>query len=432
MKMAWKTGRFDLVSRLPRVKQKPVRLFFINYHPTLMQISFRLLFALFVTSAVSVLADTPKNIGDVNVKGDASVTSIMITSSSPELQNLARLAFDTHGRYRRVASGATYTFDFSPVGSNQVTVTIRKGSAGSVVSTQTVSGTNLRNALLKAADAAVTKTSGLRGYFAGKLAFVSSRTGQTEIYSSDLFFGDLLKWTADGKQIIGPHWSPDGSKIIFTSYRTGFPDIYQIELSNRRISLFASFKGTNSGGRYSPNGSQVAMILSGEGNPEVYVGNAQGRQIRRITKTAAVEASPTWSPDGSKLVVVSDTAGGPQLYLIPVGGGTPSRLPTNISGYCAEPDWCTADASKIAFTAGVGKGYQVAVYDSKSGGSKIITKAPTDAIQPVWLADGRHLICTYRAANSTSLYIIDTESGKATRLSPTGIGSASNATYLAP
>jgi len=46
------------------------------------------------------------------------------------------------------------------------------------------------------------------------------------------------------------------------------------------------------------------------------------------------------------------------------------------------------------------------------------------------MADGRHVICTYRAANTRSLWLIDTESGKATRLSPASLGNASNASYL--
>jgi TolB protein len=295
-----------------------------------------------------------------------------------------------------------------------------------------VSGRDLRNALLSAADVAVNKTSGLKGYFAGKLAFVGERSGKTEIYTSDLFFGDLLKWTSDGKQVLSPRWSPDAQRIVFTSYRTSFPDIYVLELGSRRISLLASFKGTNTGGHFSPDGSRAVMVLSGEGNPEVYIGNAQGRQLRRLTNNQSVEASPTFSPDGSRVLFVSDAAGGPQLYTVSVNGGSMTRIATNISKYCAEPDWSTADPSKIVFTAGVGRGYQSAVFDQKTGTSKIVTRAPTDAIEPVWLADGRHIICTYRAANSRMLYIVDTESGKATRLSPTAMGNTSSASYLAP
>ena len=90
-----------------------------------------------------------------------------------------------------------------------------------------------------------------------------------------------------------------------------------------------------------------------------------------------------------------------------------------------------AAPAKIVFTAGVGRGYQTAVFDMAAGSSKIVSRAPTDSIEPVWLADGRHVICTFRAANTRSLYIVDTESGKATRLSPAAMGNASGASYLA-
>lgn len=389
-------------------------------------------FCLLLAVTLVVPARAQRTIGEVVVQADNTTIALSIASSSSELQNLALTAFNAHGRYRLVASGAAFAVSFSAAGANQVSVAITKGAAGTPVHNETVTGANLRNALLKAADVAVAKTSGRRGFFAGKLAFVGETTGKTEIYTSDLFFGNVLRWTNDGKQLMGPHWTPDGARIIFTSYRTSFPDIYLLELTNRRISLYASFKGTNSGGRFSPDGSRVAMVLSGEGNPEIYVGNAQGRQIRRLTNNQAVEASPVWSPDGSRLAFVSDAAGGPQLYLMSANGGGMTRLKTDISRYCAEPDWAQGDPNKIVFTAGVNKGYQTAVFDFATNSAKIVSKAPMDAIEPVWLADGRHVVVTFRAANTRSLWILDTESGKATRLSPTSFGHASNATYLAP
>ena len=390
-----------------------------------MQSAYRLLLGF----ALAAPLFAQRDIGIVDVQADNSTLPITVSASSPELQNLALTAFNAHGRYRLVASGGAYAINFTAAG-NQVTVDIAKGAAA--IHTETVNGPSPRQALLAAADVAVTRTSGLRGFFAGKLAFAGEKTGKTEIYTSDLFFGDILRWTGDGKQLMGPRWSPDGTKIIFTSYRTGFPDIYVLELTNRRISLFASFKGTNSGGRFSPDGSRAAMVLSGEGNPEIYVGTAQGRQIRRLTNNQSVEASPAWSPDSLRLVFTSDAAGGPQLFVMPASGGTMTRLVTNVSRYCAEPDWSRADPNKIVFTAGVGKGYQIAVYDFAAKTARIVSHAPMDAIEPVWLADGRHVICTFRAANTRSLYLLDTESGKATRLSPAGFGNVSGATYLAP
>ena len=93
-----------------------------------MQIAFRLLLGLAL--ATPLLAQ--RDIGTVNVQGDTSVIPVTVSSSSAELQNLALTAFNAHGRYRLVASGGAYTFNFTPVGSNQVTVSITKGGRASV------------------------------------------------------------------------------------------------------------------------------------------------------------------------------------------------------------------------------------------------------------------------------------------------------------
>ena len=388
------------------------------------------IFRLILSLALVAIAYADRNIGIIEVQGDTLTIPVTVTSNNPELQNLARTAFDAHGRYRVVTGGA-YGINFTAAGGNQVTVTITKGSGGASLHSETVNGTSLRHALLRAADVAVFKTSGLRGFFAGRLAFVADRGGAQTIFTGDLFFGELQSYPVQGKQILGPRWAPDGSKILFTSYRTGFPDIYVLDLHSRQLNIFASFKGTNSGARFSPNGSQVAMVLSGEGNPEIYVGNAQGRQIKRLTNNQSVEASPCWSPDGSRLVFTSDAAGGPQLYVMSAAGGAMTRLNTNISKYCAEPDWSAGDPKKIVFTAGVGRGFQSAVFDLSGGGAKIVTHAPMDATEPVWLADGRHFLCTYRTATSRAIYLVDSESGKATRISPSALGNSWSPSCLA-
>jgi len=400
----------------------------------------RFLFSKLLLSLVAVVGVLPfvaqaqRNVGDVVIASDVQVVPVRVSSTTPELGALAQQAFGVHGRYRVVGSGHRYDIRFAQAGAAQVRVEITNASGGFVHS-QTVSGDTLRHALLRAADVAVERTNevGLRGFFASKLTFVAERTGRKEVYISDLFFGELRQLTRDNSQSLTPRWSPDGSRIIYTSYfRSGFPDIFQIDLRNTQRTSFVSFKGTNSGARFSPDGRQVAMVLSGEGNAEIYVGNAQGRQIRRLTRTDAVEASPCFSPDGSRLIYTSDAAGGPQLYVMPIAGGAARRVPTNISGYCSEPDWSRADANKIAFTMRIGSGFQIATYDfSKSGEpARQVSRAPFDAIEPCWLADGRHLIYTARDRQTSRLCILDTETGRSTTISPTALGAALQANAL--
>jgi TolB protein len=381
------------------------------------------------SGAVAAFAESSAHTGDVIINADRNVTSVRVTASTPELGSLARAAFNAHGAYRLVAADAAYDLNFTLVGQTQVRVDITRGAAGTSVFSETVSGTSERNALLRAADVAVVHTSKLpRGIFAGKLAFISDRGDGMEIVTSDLFGGDTARWPGVSRQILSPRWSPDGHRLIFTSYRNGFPDIYVLDFATRTPTIFVSVQGTNTGGRYSPDGGRVAMVLSGEGNSEIYVSNAQGRMISRLTRNTAVKAGPCWSPDGTRLVFASEP--GPQLYVMPASvGAQPQRLSTNISRYCAEPDWCRWDPTKLAFTMSVGRGYQIAVYDFSTGQAKQVSTAQLDAIEPCWLPDGRHLVYTAREANRRHLVLLDTETGRATQISRPDLGKCSSASY---
>ncbi len=394
--------------------------------------SFFLRLALIFSLGLTV-ASAQTKIGEVIVTADTKTVPVRVSSTNPELNSLAIQAFRSHGRYRVVASGYTYDIKFTPVGATQVRVEIAR-SSGTPVHSEVATGSSSRNALLRAADIAVEKTNGLglKGFFTAKVAFIGERTGKKEIYVSDLFFGEVKQITRDNAQALGPRWSPDGSKLLYTSYfKSGFPDIFQIDLNSYQRTTFVSFKGTNSGARYSPNGSQVAMVLSGEGNAEIYVSDANGKRVSRRTRTDAVEASPCFSPDGGRIVFTSDAAGGPQLYIIPAGGGSMQRVPTNISGYCAEPDWSRANPNKIAFTARIGRGYQIAVHDFSKGKSAQASNAPFDGVEPSWLPDGRHLVYTARDRTTSRICILDTESGASMPISPTSFGPALQASVWA-
>ncbi len=386
-----------------------------------MQKSLRLFLTLAcVAFAFSSARAQVKDLGDITVKADIKTLAIRVKGSTPELEQLANLAFNAHGRYRRVSSGGTFDLSFTQVAPNQVRVDINRGSTP--VGSQTFSGSSTRNALFKAADFAVEKTSGLKGFFASKLAFIVERNRKMEVQTSDLFIGESRQITRDNSQAMTPRWSPDGRKILYTSYfRTGFPDIFLLDLGTLQRSTFVSFKGTNMSARFSPNGQQVAMVLSGEGNPEIYISNAQGRQVSRRTRTPTGESSPCFSPDGSQIVYESDAAGGPQLYIMPAAGGTPRRLPTNISRYCTEPDWSRGNPNLIAFTVRIGNSLQIAVYDlSGKTPTRVVSKGP-DSVEPSWLADGRHLVFTQRLSSGPRLAILDTETGKTTALTGTSV-----------
>ncbi|HXA13992.1 MAG TPA: biopolymer transporter Tol [Opitutaceae bacterium] len=373
-----------------------------------------------------------RDIGPIDVTADFKTTPIRVSADTSELNNLALVAFGAHGAYRLVASGYDYDVRFSLLAPAQVRVDVARAS-GQVIASETVAGTSTRNALLDAADIAVERTIGLHGFFASRLVFISERTGRREIYTSDLFFGGAQQLTHDGSLAVSPRWSPDGHRILYTGYfQSGRPDVFEMVNDNGgwRRETFASFQGTNGSAHFSPDGSRVALVLSGEGNPDIYVSNAEGREVSRRTRSNTAKASPCWSPDGTRLVFTSEP--GPQLYLMSASGGTPQRIFTNISTYCAEPDWSRGDPNKLAFTIGAGRRFQIAVYDFSTRTSKQVSHAPYDAVSPCWLADGRHLIYTARTGGTSTIWILDTVSGKAKQLSPSLLAPASEASVWGP
>jgi TolB protein len=385
----------------------------------------------FILVAFSMAAPAlaQRDIGTVEVMADNRTLPVRVSGATQELNSLALQAFGSSGRYHVVASGFIYDIRFAPAGPSQVRVDITRGLGGGAVASEVATGESERDALLAAADIAVAKTNGLglKGYFRSKLVFIGERSGHQEVYTSDLFFGDVKQITHDRAIAMTPRWSPDGEKVIYTSYfRSGFPDIFVIELGTYQRTTFVSFKGTNSGAHFSPDGRQVAMVLSGEGEPEIYVSNAQGRGVSRMTHSDLTKASPCWSPDGSRIIFAMEP--GPQLYVMSASGGMPQRVSYNIgTNYCAEPDWSRTNPDKIAFTMKVGPNYQIGVLDLSKRHGEQVSKAPFYGVEPSWLADGRHLVYTARTASTSRVCILDTESGKSTPVSPSGFGPARQA-----
>ncbi len=386
-----------------------------------------------LVSAGAEAAQGTRGIGEVVVKAERNTIPVRVSANTLELNALALQAFGAHGRYRLTASGYAYDIKFTLMTQTQVRVDITKGATGAPFGSEVVTGSNARNALLRAADAAVVKTNGLglKGFFTAQLAFIGERTGKKEVYTADLFFGGARKITSDNALALMPRWSPDGRRLLYTSFfKSGFPDIFQIDLGTMQRTTFVSFRGTNSGARFSPTGQQVAMVLSGEGRPEIYVSNAQGRQVARKTRSDFVKSSPCFSPDGSRIVFAMQP--GPQLYVMSASGGAPSRVSSGISGYCAEPDWNRDDPNKIAFTMKVGSKYQIGVLDLSTHTGAQASKASFDGIEPCWLADGRHLVYTARDRNTSVICILDTVTGNSVRVSPIAFGSVMQANVWTP
>ncbi|TLN00959.1 Tol-Pal system beta propeller repeat protein TolB, partial [bacterium] len=181
-------------------------------------------------------------------------------------------------------------------------------------------------------------TTGERGPFTGKVAFVSKRSGNKEIYLMDYDGHHVQRITANRSINLNPDFSPSGREIIYTSYKKGNPDLYRRDLFSTAESRISAHPGLNITGSWSPDGGTIALSLSRDGNAEIYLIGKDGRQMTRLPRTNAINTSPSWSPDGSRIAFLSDRLGKPQIFIMNSDGSNPTRLTTS-GAYNVSPAW---------------------------------------------------------------------------------------------
>ena len=98
---------------------------------------------------------------------------------------------------------------------------------------------------------------------AGRIAYVSTRNGQRDLYVMNADGTNDHRLTTLGN-VYQPAWSPDGAGIAFSTY---------------------------------------SSYLATDG--EIYVVNADGGGLTRLTNNSAFDWHPSWSPDGSRIAFAS-------------------------------------------------------------------------------------------------------------------------------
>ncbi|HXQ25581.1 MAG TPA: hypothetical protein VN822_04160 [Candidatus Acidoferrales bacterium] len=230
-----------------------------------------------------------------------------------------------------------------------------------------------------------------------KIGYVSSRSGNKEIWVMDYDGANQQQITHLRSISLTPRWSPDATRIAFTCYEP-FRSVTSAQICiystvSSRLIAFPRFRGTNSSPAWSPDGSEIAFMSSQNGDPEIYVADSGGAHLRRITFAAGVSTSPTWNPKtGNQMVFVSDRAGSPVLYLANSDGSNVEKIDLPDMGYVIDPAW-SPNGQLIAFSWRRPSGnYDIYAMDIVTRQLVELTKDEGRNERPSWAPDGRHLV----------------------------------------
>lgn len=171
-----------------------------------------------------------------------------------------------------------------------------------------------------------------------RVAFVSLRDGDQELYLADRDGSHVERLTDDPGQDNNPAWSPDGNQIAFTSDRRGNRDIYLLDLVGGGLTQLTSSPEDELQPKWSADGNQIVFTSYRDDNLDLYLMNADGSNVQRLTYHPAFDEHPSWSPDGAYIAFDSDRGGDYDIYVIELANGEVVQLTTDPRDEVS-PDW---------------------------------------------------------------------------------------------
>jgi TolB protein len=245
---------------------------------------------------------------------------------------------------------------------------------------------------------------GNKGMFASKIAFVSTGTGNKEIYSCEFDGYHPQQLTRNHAISLFPAWSSDGRYLAYTSYKRGKPDIFIKNLAEMQEVAVAE-NGLNITPAWVPDKFELAATLSFSGDQEIYLLTGSGKIIKSITEMRGSDVSPTWSPDGKKMAYVSNRSGTPQIYIQDLVTGKARRI-TYEGNYNTQPSW-SPRGDKIAYSALVDGRNNIFVIDVEGLAPVQLTFESGDNESPSWSPDGSLIVFSSNREGPYRLYVMN-------------------------
>jgi Tol biopolymer transport system component len=263
-----------------------------------------------------------------------------------------------------------------------------------------------------------------RGYpvMNGKIAFQSSRDGQSEIYVMNPDGTAPINLTQHGADDADPAWCSDGTKLVFSSTREGRRRLYVMNAYGTDVRRLTALMAADDGQpAWSPDCTRILFTRTfGAPAGDLYMINADGSGERRITYNApamALFSAPVWSPDGTKfafMLAFSDTA--TQIVIANVDGSGQRQL---TEGASSRSPQFSPNGQQIVFDRGPAGSAEIWVMNADGSNQRQLTFNGGLDERPAWSADGAQIVFTSSRTGTAQVYVMDADGSNQRRLTTT-------------
>jgi hypothetical protein len=252
---------------------------------------------------------------------------------------------------------------------------------------------------------------------APKIAFVSNRDGNKEIYLMNPDGSSQQRITNNPAIDDDPAWSPDGTKLVFASNRDGKFNLYSMNRDGSGLTqLTGESDHDHANPAWSPDGQHIAFASNQSGNWDIYTMDVDGSNVRQLTSETPNELAPAWSPDGKTLAFQSDHTGTPQIFVLNLEDESVSAVTDEAGKYNQAPAWAPDD-SRIAFTSDRGGNFNLYAIDPVVGVNSFETITTSGGYHgsPTWSPDSKRVAYDWNTrpnqGGNWEIYVTDALSG---------------------
>jgi TolB protein len=193
-----------------------------------------------------------------------------------------------------------------------------------------------------------------------RIAFASLGRGGWAIRMYSLDLDRMVSFPAGtaGGSNESPAWSGNGTKIAFSSSRSGDSEIWMADASGGHLRRITSFHGPDVSPAWNPRtNEQLAWVGGRTGLPQIYIMDQDGANVQRMTD-GGYAISPSWSPNGQFLTFSWNrkygpgAPGGQDIYVMDIASKRWLQL-THAAGSNDYPSWAP-DGRHIVFERAIG------------------------------------------------------------------------------